>query len=248
MDESTVQTETDDPTGVRCLACGYRLWKLPSATCPECGRAFDADDPWTVWLPNRPNRLARWLMHRPTILGRSFPLLAVLAVAWGTRIPGLDSPALIVGAILFGGCVLGGLAWLLSLRFIHRRGYPDRGEAKHLRWFVRNCVLTLAIAGLLLLFRPALYASFWISYPWLNETARQIDAQPFQIPAPSVDRQRGLYRVSYARRCPHGVKLKVIDDGAFTDAGPGFFLCTHPGECSRFKLARPLGRGWYASD
>jgi hypothetical protein len=31
----------------RCIGCDYPLDHIDSSACPECGRAFDADDPAT---------------------------------------------------------------------------------------------------------------------------------------------------------------------------------------------------------
>ena len=37
------------PRHKRCLGCGYILDGLPEPRCPECGRAFDVDDPKTYF-------------------------------------------------------------------------------------------------------------------------------------------------------------------------------------------------------
>ena len=58
-----------------CLKCGYRLRGLASRNCPECGTGFDPANPWTIRLPNRPNRVARWVMRSPSKLGRAFPIV-----------------------------------------------------------------------------------------------------------------------------------------------------------------------------
>lgn len=41
---------------MRCLKCGYELRRLPEPICPECGRAFDPNDPSTFASPARRRR------------------------------------------------------------------------------------------------------------------------------------------------------------------------------------------------
>ncbi len=55
-----------------CSECGYRLDWLPQPRCPECGRAFDPDDPAT-WA-TRPK--SGWL----TVLGTA-PIFLLSVVA-----------------------------------------------------------------------------------------------------------------------------------------------------------------------
>lgn len=51
---------------MRCKACNYSLWKLTEHRCPECGRAFDPDDPRTFAAP-RPFR-SRRERRKPAII------------------------------------------------------------------------------------------------------------------------------------------------------------------------------------
>ena len=85
--------------------------------------------------------------------------------------------------------------------------------------------------------------------PWLAGVARDVMSRPFEKAPPAVRAPRGLYYVSYTRRCPHGVKIVVGGRGAYyRDTGPGFVYFAQPAECHRFKTGLPLGGGWYASD
>jgi hypothetical protein len=79
--------EPTKPRG-RCWTCGYRLDAIPSHRCPECGRAFDPDDPTTMNMIGPVSRLARWMITHP--LGWPTLLLAALAttaIAATTRWP-----------------------------------------------------------------------------------------------------------------------------------------------------------------
>lgn len=41
------------PDTACCTQCGYLLRGLPENRCPECGRPFDPQDPWSYELPGR---------------------------------------------------------------------------------------------------------------------------------------------------------------------------------------------------
>ncbi len=98
----------EERLGARCLDCNYALRGLPaSSRCPECGRPFDLRDPWTVWLPGRPNRVARWLLRPPPRIMRLLAPLAVVCAAWGTRVPGYGSGALRLGIVLLVASFIG---------------------------------------------------------------------------------------------------------------------------------------------
>ena len=242
------EVQVDETLDARCLSCGYRLWGLPSNRCPECGRAFDLKDPWTVWLPGRPNRLARWLNQPPSRLVRSWPIAGLLAVAWGTSIPGFEHFWLRLGAVLLISTLAGVIAWKWALNVVRRRGYPDGGVGPEWdRWW-RTVSRMSALALVLVLLRPTMYARFWLSYPWLAPVAARIEAQPFSKSAPYVGKVRGLFYIGHTRRCPHGVKIKVTPKSNHHDGGPGFFHRTDAGRCERFDLDWPLGGGWYATD
>ena len=238
-------------TDAKCRRCGYALRWQEQDICPECGRRFDRYDPWTVWLPGKPNLLARWLLHRPTIVGRAVPFLGVLAVAYATRVPGLDDIGSRVAFILFAACGLTVVVWHTAIVSISRRGYSDRAPRRHLRRFVRRIVWSLLVSIPMIAFRPTLYISFWISRPWFDRVARDILSQPHSQSTPYIGGVRGLYFIGDTRRCPHGVKLRVVDGWDPYDGGPGFFYRPDGGAgepCTRFQTGRALGGGWYVSE
>src|SRR3954471_21470452 len=97
------------PSAARCRGCGYALRGLSDHRCPECGRPFDPARRGTMRLPHHPPRLMRWLVRPQTRFGRSLPAVAVVAVAYGTYLPGWESRILIAGFVIISGCVLGTL-------------------------------------------------------------------------------------------------------------------------------------------
>jgi hypothetical protein len=82
----------------RCLDCRYILDGLPEARCPECGRAFDPEDPDTYVAPEQ---RSAWSPIAKLILAVAVVHLLVLSVSTydvGLRIPGEWYP--------LGGCDL----------------------------------------------------------------------------------------------------------------------------------------------
>lgn len=45
---------------MRCLSCDYNLSHLTEHRCPECGRAFDPNDPATFQRPTTTTMRQRW--------------------------------------------------------------------------------------------------------------------------------------------------------------------------------------------
>lgn len=64
---------------MHCLACSYDLKSLDTGVCPECGRAFDRDDPSTFDTRTRTQRL----------LIRVGASLAVSVLSFGTMVAGM---------------------------------------------------------------------------------------------------------------------------------------------------------------
>src|SRR5215211_4188837 len=103
------------PTDARCLGCGYALRALASRRCPECSRAFDAADPWTMAVGRPHGRLVAAMLSpigRPTFFAAG---CATLAVFWW--IAGLPCASLAMA--------LGLWAWTLvyayrAVRFVAR--------------------------------------------------------------------------------------------------------------------------------
>src|SRR5215217_4266324 len=170
----------EEQIAARCVGCGYALRGLPARShCPECGRAFDLNDPWTVSLPRRPNRLAQWVLRPPTPVGLALPVIAVVLVAWGSSVPGWTNGVLLGAAIVLASCYVTTASWRLALRHLRRRGYPNRDVTHVQRQWKRRLGIATVACALLVLLRPTMVARFWLSYPWLHRVAQRIEVQPF---------------------------------------------------------------------
>lgn len=77
MDEPQRRPQPAVPDDFRafCLNCFYDLRGLPTGRCPECGRAFDPDDPRTYSLTPSPERLHKLLNRTATALLDGLQLL-----------------------------------------------------------------------------------------------------------------------------------------------------------------------------
>lgn len=63
-----------------CQRCGYNLRGVPSGRCPECGRAFDANDPTTYRASRTPQEIRRDRMRFADHWGRRLSWWTVVAL------------------------------------------------------------------------------------------------------------------------------------------------------------------------
>jgi hypothetical protein len=70
-----------------CWECGYSLRGLETPRCPECGRAFDPNDPPTMNMNTHVGPVARYLMKPPGWPVHLLTALAVLASLWAAATP-----------------------------------------------------------------------------------------------------------------------------------------------------------------
>lgn len=94
---------------MHCLTCSYNLANLPTGACPECGRAFDRDDPSTFDSRTRMQR----------ILIRLAASLAISVLCIGMMIAG--------ASFEFGLAIF---ALALGVIQLHRRRSNARRAAK----------------------------------------------------------------------------------------------------------------------
>src|SRR5690349_15692237 len=82
---------------MRCLDCHYSLKNLTEHRCPECGRAFDPDDPSTVRYSEKTPWTRVMILLGCVFVLSSIALRFLLHNSWG--------PAVLGGAFmtLFGG-------------------------------------------------------------------------------------------------------------------------------------------------
>ena len=68
---------SEHPEGRYCKSCRYDLRGSMEPVCPECGRAFDPDDPDSFFTrPNQNTLLLQWVLTLAAIV---FPVVASLA-------------------------------------------------------------------------------------------------------------------------------------------------------------------------
>jgi hypothetical protein len=157
-----------------CRACGYNLRSLREERCPECGRAFRADDPKTYF--ERPYATWAALVARPPQLWSS--ALAVLgALAF---LIGRSSPTSVwhPSVWLIGGsfvlvfvsveCILRGMA-VIGCILRHKPRPIDR--RRRWRWAVVPAVLLVVVSGAVTSW--PLQLRFRLSQPSFERVARQ---------------------------------------------------------------------------
>ncbi len=127
---------SDQPEHKRCLGCGYILDHLPEQRCPECGRAFDADDASTFAGPHT----------------RTDAALAVGVALLGGALMGFGAIAAMVGGL---GFVLACLTFpvgcgLNLLVFVHSAGSflrTPHGLRDRKLWLVALVISLVFVAG-----------------------------------------------------------------------------------------------------
>ena len=98
----------DPRDGALCLGCNYPLRGLREPRCPECGRAFDPDDPWTMNIGRPMPPVVRRLIRPPGRAAWIVFFVAIGAMLWGS-------------AWLAGGqFVLIGGTFLLAVNVVYR--------------------------------------------------------------------------------------------------------------------------------
>jgi len=133
-------TEAPHTRYVRCPTCGYSLWGLTEARCPECGQPFDLSDP-SLYRRRRWQRFAkppRW-WHLAAI-----SICTLAAIVDSARLPTflggmfLSCALVVVIPILLGDFLLRvGAVW-------HMRRMRRQMQARSLRWWATPaCVLVL---------------------------------------------------------------------------------------------------------
>jgi hypothetical protein len=94
--QSTPTTPATDPAapfdprdGALCLGCNYPLRGLLGNRCPECGRPFDPDDPWTMNVGRPMPPLVRRFIAPPARAAWAVFFVAIGAILWGSAwLPG----------------------------------------------------------------------------------------------------------------------------------------------------------------
>lgn len=167
-----------------CLGCSYPLRSLPEHRCPECGRAFDPDNPYTMKVTRPTGLLATiWLKPPgwPTAVAASLVMMLTLS-AFSPPLPYRD----LYGAALPAWIVLG-LCWITRLWISMSIGVIYRQTVlRNWRYWVRWAVLPLigALTCWIVRIDAPLHLAFRLSKPSMQSTVDKILAGG-ELPQPS---------------------------------------------------------------
>ena len=237
--------ETWIPVDATCLNCGYALLHLPQPRCPECGRAFDSNDPFSFRTRFRP-RSASWLQRqieafweqlrapatrRERVEARVVLTLAFLAVIGALpRVPWewkfLMWPALtgvIVSAMARG--------WGRWARGAGSDPKPIAGRWAWQAW---------ALLVLALVVPPSATTMFWLQRPLFEAVAKEVESTLLG------ERFRGRYiGTTWVEidRCPHGTFFQFPQNGNPIREYVTLFHSTDPASCS-FARGVAVGDEW----
>jgi len=139
-----------------CLDCDYPLRGLATPRCPECGRAFDPNDSWTMNVGRPMRRALRWLLRPP---GRWTVAAAIVAAAvvvsdgnpgptkWNRTELGLVLWAVIGYSLAFspGGAVVGDLSRI----FLRGVGLEPQGTIPHVLFMAYQGTFAIITAALI---------------------------------------------------------------------------------------------------
>jgi hypothetical protein len=155
----------------RCISCGYSLRGLSSCRCPECGQAFDADNPRTMHLGLRSESMHSWLTAAPRWPIHVGVAAATLLTLWGARLPSWERLTMSGAAVCWSILI----AWWLVRASLVRRarttGIELNPRSAMRGWHVLPVALSLLIAALA--FDLPARAAFAISRPALQRLAAQ---------------------------------------------------------------------------
>lgn len=166
-----VSTEVAGAAGL-CLGCGYRLRDLERNRCPECGRPFDPNDPWTMNMGERAPHLLRTLIGPmdnrlpKMVTGASFCIL--YGAAWFPIGGWLEVGGWIV---LIAGTLYGIVR--RAIRAVLRRNFqlpPLSMPNSERYWRWQQIVVALAISSTI--YWWPLRLNMWLQRPLLDRFAR----------------------------------------------------------------------------
>lgn len=212
MEEAQERT-SDNYNGPYCLLCQYSLRELTESRCPECGRAFDLNDPKSFRKELLSKNAAYWLSPPGTRSKWIAIALASIALASNAFPEGFF--------VLFIPVILGWLiccCWWLTRLIIWAIGHLMHGFVHQpgrnaIRWLITPGILATMIGCLAL--NVPLYMTFFVSLPFMNRTAAQVltPAKP-----PLSISWIGVYPVERVEAFQGGMRFLVAGTG-FMDSG-----------------------------
>jgi hypothetical protein len=188
MDESATPT-----TGL-CLSCNYSLQGLESNRCPECGREFNPNDPWTMNMGRPIGPKCRALLSPMGKVTVRFIWLSAFLILWGGSWMAGGPYVLAVGALagvvlIFYQAIRANIG--LAIARIYRQPY----RKPHWKGFVWPIVL----AGILTISGISHWFAVWIHRPLLDRYAHHIYAEIPQRDVPYKSQWIGLFYIRSVR-------------------------------------------------
>jgi hypothetical protein len=125
LNSAADKTSLETLDGALCLGCNYPLRGLRDKRCPECGQAFDPDDPWTMNIGRPMPPLVRRLIAPPARTAWAVFFLAIGAILWGSAWLAGGQFVLIGGMLLLASNVVyRGIRLSISLALMRRYHQP----------------------------------------------------------------------------------------------------------------------------
>jgi hypothetical protein len=220
-----------------CLGCNYPLRGLPATRCPECGREFDPEDPWTIWIGRAAPQLIRRLTQPMARWLRRLVTMSCLGILWGA-------------AWLPAGAVAESLGWIVvidvsafiifrrMLRFLFRRSVTRLGLPPSER-DTRGQKLVVFLAMTSTIGWWPLRVSLFVQRPLLDRFAWHAYAElPMDSP-PRTPRFVGLLLVMNVHTVPNCVTINTPRGRLICDPDGGW-----PYELSRSDEEYPWWLQW----
>lgn len=229
-----------------CIGCGYRLYGLPTQTCPECGRWFDPRDPTTFRVGSKTPDWRRWA--RPPSMTECVLIAAMTIYALvGASGPERWDAQGICFVSLVGAPLWLTIAIVASLRALAcwydrerpTRDYAARPHRSRFRWFVAPiCVLLVLLTFV---------------YPWQLKLRFGLSRSAFET---ALAEQRagtftggrwvGLYHVKRAFPAPRKSAPAVVkfETGYSIFDPTGFEFDPSPNHVETFITVR-VAPSWY---
>ena len=115
---------------MRCLSCHYDLRNLAKHRCPECGRAFDPDNPCTfdtgVLAPSTWASLYRTSAYVFFVVLISLFVAFTWASSWQYRLSNFVAAFMLAGLIILGTWLVQGTRFIDLVVWKIRRSRIDR--------------------------------------------------------------------------------------------------------------------------
>lgn len=226
-----------------CLRCSYALRDSSVSRCPECGLAFDHDDPTTYFANAHPGHVARLLL-RPI----GWPTYFLLACVALVNLIVTSSPGKLDWRLVsyFPWVVLGAywiFRWMAfdSLRKgFHPGAVLTKGAT--LKWITVPAVFVLTMV--IIWVDGSIRVRFMLSQAEMVEVAKPLlsaNGTPPNIPPGGV--RLGLYTIKQIEVCGNSVKLAIGLDA--WGEGYGFAYCPC-GEPEDYPVVyKHLTESWY---